>query len=682
MRGASGFEQNGLTPGSNAAIFGQSGEEFSSRALPPHPHTGKRPSARNPSVAVFRLSGRNVVITSKVVRCLSTALLVACAILKTVQPVAAAPQEFDPLTVGAVIGGAYLAKGLVDDMLDDATDEVKDVLSEVDEMLNDLIDELGATYEDLLDVTLDQLDEFTQSQLLRIHSLVQQIQADLQVGLDNLNQTILEDLRFITTQVRTTLAQVEDIVAVAVGGALIVVDKTAFNLAFLIVIVILAVGLLAFTWLLFTRRLPPDVTSRRLALVGMGVFILVFGALLLPQGRAYAFTWSGMGRRVEQLVEPQIFQVIPDTLIIGRTQEVVLLGARLAPDGEPPSVQIAGAAVPVTAAADELVALDVRDVDWSGFTGTQTIRLQTTLLNENESQVATGTIAIQEARPLPSVISWTITPIGSVYERGGNVTKTDVGCRSTGGSRTTTGSCHEEIEIRVDTVNGYVLDPTRPATIGTLPGSGDVLPNPGNNAATYGFKETITTYESRDPGRRIEFLDEGQEIVGIVVVASARSDTRHPITNAARNRGEFRGTYTVYGRRINTNAHGAEWTFTGSCPISGTVICGTYPYPEELAEFVEGVRFLVQVTFRGADGEVVAATETLTPNVATPLISAPLRYENEDGLMVSATYELRILDLSVQVFGPDLGVVLPPIVADQINEALDRRGRCPMLFCP
>ena len=620
--------------------------------------------------------------TSKVARSVFAGLLVASSILKTIEPVAAAPEAFDPLTVGAVIGGAYLAKGLVDGMLDDATDEVKDVLSEVDEMLNDLIDELGATYEDLLDVTLDQLDEFTQSQLLRIHSLVQQLQSDLLVGLDYLNQTILEDLRFITTQVRTTLAQVEDIVAVAVGGALIVVDKTAFNLAFLIVIVILAVGLLAFTLLLFTRRLPTDVTSRRLALVGMGVFVLVFGALLLPQGRAYAFTWSGMGRKVEQLTDPQIFQVIPDTLIIGRTQEVVLLGARLAPQGGTPGVQIGGVAVPVTAAADELVALNVADVDWSGLIGTQTIRLQTAPSDEDASQVATRTIAIQEARPLPSVISWTITPIGSAYERGGNVTKTEVGCRSSGGTRTTTGSCHEEIEIRVDTVNGYELDPTRPATLGTIPGTGDVLANPGNNAATYGFKETITTYESRDPGRRIEFLDEGQKIVGIVVVASAQSDTRHPLTNAARNRGEFRGTYTVYGRRINTNVHGTEWTFSGSCPISGTVICGTYPYPDELDQFVEGVRFLVQVTFRGADGEVVAETETLTPNTASPLISAALRYENVNGQLVSATYELRILDLSVQVFGPDLGVVLPPMVADQINEALDQRGRCPLVFCP
>lgn len=620
--------------------------------------------------------------TSKFVRYLATALLVASATLKTFQPVSAAPQDLDVLTVGAVIGGAYLAKGLVGDMLDDATDEVKDVLSEVDEMLNDLIDELGATYEDLLDVTLDQLDEFTQSQLLRIHSLVQQLQADLQAGLDNLNETILEDLRFITTQVRTTLAQVEDIVAVAVGGALIVVDKTAFNLAFLISMMILAVGLLAFTWLLFTRRLPTDPTSRRLALLGMGVFILLFGALLLPQGRAYAFTWSGMGRRVKELVDPQIFQVIPDTLVAGRTQEVVLLGARLAPEGEPPGVQIAGVAVPVTAAADELVAVSVGDFDWSGLTGTQTIRLQTTPSDEDASQVATDTIAIQEARPLPSVISWTITPLGSVYERGGNVTKTEVGCRSSSGTRTTTGSCHEEIEIRVDTVNGYVLDPTTPATLGTLPGSGDVLPNSGNDAAIYGFTETITTYESRDPERRIKFLDEGQKIVGIVVVASARSDTRHPITGSARNRGEFRGTYTVFGRRINANVRGTEWTFSGSCPISGTVICGTYPYPDELTEFVEGTRFLVQVTFRGADGEIVAETETLTPNAPSPLISASLRYENKDGELVSATYELRILDLSVQVYGPDLGFVLPPIVADQINEALERRGRCPTILCP
>lgn len=621
-------------------------------------------------------------IASNCARRVSASLLVASTLLAPLQRVWAAPQRFDAVTVGAVIGGAYLAKGLVGGLIDDATGDVREILADVDEMLDDLIDDLGATYEDLLDVTLDQLDEFTRNQLLRIHSLVQQLQADLQVGLDDLNQTLLDDLRFITTQVRTTLAQLEDVVAVAVGGALIVVDKTAFNLAFLVVMVILAVGLIAFTWLLFTRRLPADPPSRRLALLGMGIFVLLFGTLLLPQGRAYAFTWSGIGRRVEQLVEPRIFQVVPETLVAGRAQEVVLLGARLAPGGEPPRVQIAGVDVPVTAAADELVAVNVREVDWTGLTGIQAIRLETTPPQDGASQVATATITIQEARPLPSVISWTITPLGDVYEQGGNTTVTEVGCRSSAGTRTTTGSCRVEVEIRVDTANGYELDPSVPAALGTPPGSGDVLPNPGNDAATYGFTETITTYESRDPERRIEFLDEGTRIVGIVVVASARSDTRHPITGNARNRGEFRGTYTVIGQRLVEDVRGTDWVFSGSCTISGTVICGAYPFPDELTRFIGGAQFLVEVTFRGADGDVVARTGTLTPNDPSSLIAAPLRYEDQDGQLASATYELRILDSSVQVFGPDLGITLAPIVAGEINEALQRRGRCPTLLCP
>jgi hypothetical protein len=352
----------------------------------------------------------------------------------------------------------------------------------------------------------------------------------------------------------------------------------------------------------------------------------------------------------------------------------------MATAGLPPTVDIAGTEIPVTAASDEIVVVDVSQAALAGSTGAQTVRLATAAAEDEESQVTTATITIQEARPLPSVISWTITPLGSVYEQGGNTTMTEVGCRSSAGTRTTTGSCNVDVEIRVDTANGYVLDPSVPATLGRIPGSGQTLPNTGN--ATYGFSETITTYESRDPGRVIRFLDEGTRIVGIVVSASARSDTRNPITGAARNVGEFRGTYTVHGRRVRENVRGPDWVFSGSCPISGTVVCGAYPDPQELARFFEGPQFLVQVTFQGADGEVVARTGTLTPNDPASFISAPLRYENADGALTTATYELRILDQSVSVFGPDLGVVLPPMISDQINQAIQQRRPCLFLLCP
>jgi hypothetical protein len=140
-------------------------------------------------------------------------------------------------------------------MFDDVTDEVKEILAEVDKRLDDLIDDLGATWQDLLGVTVDQLDPFSKAQLLRIHSLIQRVQAGLRVGFENLKDTVLEHLRSVTTKLRTTLAQVEEVVAVSEGGTLIVV-------------VIPTVGPTAFTWLLFTRRQPGGQTSRRLARLG------------------------------------------------------------------------------------------------------------------------------------------------------------------------------------------------------------------------------------------------------------------------------------------------------------------------------------------------------------------------------------------------------------------------------
>ncbi len=572
---------------------------------------------------------------------LSVALSLALgAVVWPTQTAFAAPSHSPLLTVAAVIASAFVGKALVSDLIGDAAGEVRDILEQVNDMLDDLIDNLGATYGDMLEVTFDQLDEFTRTQLERIYSLTEQLQVDLQVGLENLNTTILDDLQFITTQVRATLAQATDTVVVAIGGAVLIIDKSAFNAAFIIVLILLALGLIAFTWLLFTRRLPPDPPSRRLTYIGMGAFVLVFGTLLLPQGRAYALTWSDFGRKVEALTHPEIFDVRPDTLVIGKTQELLLFGARFAPEGASPTVRLGDLELPVAAAGNELVAVSLAGVDLAGFSGSQTVTLLTA-----EDEVATATVGVRLPRPLPYVRSWTITPVGKVFEQGGNATVTDVGCVASPGTRTTTGSCHVEREIRVDTANDYVLDPTVPATLGSRPDSGNVLPNSSGNA-TYGFSETITTYKFRDPERSIRFLEEGTKTVGIVVSVTAQSSTRHPITGNPRDVGEFWGNYTVFGRRENDAVRGADWTFEGICVISGTVTCGTF---DVLEEFTEPPTYSVNVTFLDAEGTPVAASGPVQPNDATCRLPADLSFEDPTGQLTSVSVKLQIFEQPVTI---------------------------------
>lgn len=599
---------------------------------------------------------------------------------------AAAPLHSPSLTVGAVIASAFVGIALVSDLIGDAAGEVRDILEQVDDMLTDLIDDLGATYGHMLDVTFDQLDDFTRTQLERVYTLTKQIQTDLQVGLESLNQTILDDLQFITTQVRSTLAQATDTVIVAVGGAVLIIDKGAFNATFIIVLILLALGLIAFTWLLFTRKLPEDPPSRRLAYIGMGAFVLVFGALLLPQGRAYALTWSDFGRRVEALTHPEIFDVRPDTVVIGKTQELLIFGARFAPEGAAPTVRLGDLELPVAAAGNELVAVSLSGVDLAGLSGSQTVSLRTA-----EDELATTSVAVQAARPLPYVRSWTITPLGSLYELGGDNTVTDVGCRASAPGtilQGTTGSCSFEVSIRVDP--GYELALNVPAIVGQDP-EGDSLA--ANGDANRGFEEQVTTYTRRDgsprsPVRQINFEYTAEIPIGIIVTGSARSDTRVD----GGKRGEFRATYTVFGRRETDSGRGADWTFDGSCVIAGTVSCGTF---DVIEEFTETPTYSVNVTFVDAEGTPVAASGPVRPNDPTSWLPVALRVEDPTGQLTTISVQLQIFEelvtinigrpranpfggllqvpqgarhVELRVFGPDPGAA--PVLISPLLESL------------
>jgi len=608
----------------------------------------------------------------------------------------AAPPQSPSLTVGAVIASAFVGKALVSDLIGDAAGEVRDILEQVDDMLTDLIDDLGATYGHMLDVTFDQLDEFTRTQLERVYTLTKQIQTDLQVGLENLNQTILDDLQFITTQVRSTLAQATDTVVVAVGGALLIIDKGAFNAAFLIVLILLALGLIAFTWLLFTRRLPLDPPSRRLAYVGMGAFVLVFGGLLLPQGRAYALTWSGFGRRVEALTHPEIFDVRPDTVVIGKTQELLIFGARFAPEGASPTVRLGDLELPVAAAGNELVAVSLAGADLTGYSGSQTVTVRTA-----EDEAATASVTVRPPRPLPYVRSWTVTPLGSLYELGGENTVTSVGCRASAPKQLPpddTGGCTFEETIRVDP--GYELALSIPAILGQDPEGDTIAPN---GDANRGFEEQVTTYTRRDgsprsPVRQINIEYTAELPIGIIVTGSARSDTRLD----GGKRGEFQATYTVFGRRETDSGRGADWVFEGNCVIAGTVSCGTFDVVEE---FTETPTYTVNVTFVDAEGTAVAASGPVRPNDPTSSLPVALTIEDPTGQLNTISVQLQIFeelltinirpDLSdlpslfgrrveltrtvrraeLRVFGPDPGVA--PVLISPLLEALPQAQPTP-----
>jgi hypothetical protein len=179
-----------------------------------------------------------------------------------------------------------------------------------------------------------------------------------------------------------------------VRGSILIIDKAAFNLSFVIDLIIFAVGLIVFIVLFFTHKIPTDKLARNISIGGIALFLAIFGFFLLPIGRAYALTFSGFGEQIQALERPDIFQVRPNTIIIGETTEVFLVGTRLAPGGESPTVEIAGVQAPVVT-SDELVIAQIGGLDLSAHLGRQNISLRT------ENGVDTDVVTILDAPPPP-----------------------------------------------------------------------------------------------------------------------------------------------------------------------------------------------------------------------------------------------------------------------------------------
>lgn len=162
-------------------------------------------------------------------------------------------------------------------------------------------------------------------------------------------------------------------------------------------------------------------------------------------------------------------------------------------------------------------------------------------------------------------------------------------------------------------------------------------------SADSGYQEHITTFHPRkrdpaDPQRQIRYDAEPGRPRGIVVSGSARSDTT---LTPGGTRGEFRATYTVFGRRLNAQGRGADWTFNGRCVISGTVSCGSF---DVLEEFVDPPTYTVNATLIDSEGNLVSVSGPVRPNDATSWLPAVLTIEDSTGQLQIVSVRLTVLE--------------------------------------
>lgn len=508
--------------------------------------------------------------------------------------VALVPQESHALalTLLAVILGGKMAISALDRTVDGATSDVRDTVDHTKEQVEALIKQLETTYDGALNTTLDSLDGFTSQQLSKLAGLFDQINNKVMDDWSVVQGDVLQLLHQVDGTIRQTLGRMEDLIVVGVRGATFVIDKTTYNVAFLLAIVMMAIGLLMFVRLLWTAKRPEHGGIRVGATALMGVYLAFCSALLVPQARAYAITMVGQAKELEQIGSgPHLFTMTPNRLITGEPGELVLVGANF-DGGGAPKVMLGGKAItPASWSADHIVVKIAGPT--AKLSGPQTVAVRTA-----DGEVSNGLVAHFQARPQPTkILSWYLWPTGQ---------KADLSKESDPrGISWVCPDAHRFVSKSWPVTLGgdWSLDRTRQATFKNKSLSNRL----GEPGADVGFVENVTKHEVLVKGemyRTIEYLPSGH---GIEVKLHCKGAVGVNIK------------YTLHGRKYVTRDGAA--ISGGAFEVTGSGIKTVATYPKaKLADFrnQQPELFHLKVQLRSSSGEQVEREQVFIPG--TPAI--------------------------------------------------------------
>lgn len=495
------------------------------------------------------------------------------------------------VTIGAVIAGGKMASNLVTDTIDQAEDSAKEIMREAAKQIDKLIQQLETTYGNALNTTLDSLDTFTGQQLAKILTLFDQINQKLMEDVAIIEQAVINLIQEVNQTIQQTLSRLEDLIVVGVRGATFVIDKTTYNAAFLIGIVLLAIGLIVFTKLLWSGKVPRG-WVRVVALGFMAFYIVLFSALLIPQTRVYAITMVGQADKLQEIGSgARIFTVTPAKVMKGSQVDITLIGANYDAGGEP-KVVIGGQEVKPTAWSDTHVMVRLTGA-LASLDGPQSIAVKTA--DGKSSTPAIVTFA--SPPPPPQILSWRLVPSGQAYDFKQFAT-VNVSC-NTGGSLVR----QVEKEIRTDTGWELAVDDGHRGNVDATPGNAPTPP--------LGFSEFNTKKNGNGQIQRvIEYLPSAGATSknGIKVSAAC-------ITTPFGGNFSWSADYFIWGRKLGPK-DGAPQT-GGTTTAQGTKKFGTYP-AEKLAMFKDGrpANYTLMVTVRTSAAQTVDKTMVFTPGTA------------------------------------------------------------------
>lgn len=314
-------------------------------------------------LSTFSLRGRfaHLLLVMLVIACQLTAPLV--------RPVSAARPPAIIVEIAAVIGVAKLASNLLNDAIDNAGDEMRTTLQQLKRDIDDLIATLEDTYQENFNYSLGSIDDALSFKLLQLEGMITTVNDLLIEDIELIGDEVQEQIINAQLAIHELVADVEIrlrnlIVVTGTTGAW-VVDRTANNVILIASIIMLGLGLLLFIFLMLRGSLPTG-PPRTIGFTLIVVYLLLFGAMLVPPARAYAMTFAGsdLATRLEQIPqEPRIFRIVPETIIVGETAEVLVYGNTLEPaQGASISATLNGVAAPLVS-SDTRIAIDVTNLD-------------------------------------------------------------------------------------------------------------------------------------------------------------------------------------------------------------------------------------------------------------------------------------------------------------------------------
>jgi ElaB/YqjD/DUF883 family membrane-anchored ribosome-binding protein len=276
--------------------------------------------------------------------CLGSLLLLPGTALHT----RAAPAAF---SITSLLGLDDLARktlNQIDQAMTKAQGIVHEELDHLHAQVSDIINQLESTYKDVLNVTISSLDTETQRLAVQLSNMLDDVNTRINQDIDHAQDALARTLQQARVDIGNVVSQLEGslsrLIVQVTDSAVFVLDRAAWNTLGIGAVALLLLGLIIIPAVIISAKGWPKGLGGWIAALLVITFLAV-GSLLafVPAAKAQALKLAGKGKEAPTVaVQPQVFDVTPDPVILGRTQDLIVEGVHLAPKGTLPAVTLGG----------------------------------------------------------------------------------------------------------------------------------------------------------------------------------------------------------------------------------------------------------------------------------------------------------------------------------------------------